>query len=127
MDLEGVAHALGVEDVDDLRPALGEVLVAALDLREVVRGEGVEQVPDGRAGEAGHGLDAELGRGARGVLDALGGPTADALRLAVAPDLGRQVRLVARVDAVTDRLAGEVTADRPAAQPMLLEPVAQAL
>jgi hypothetical protein len=47
--------------------------------------------------------------------------------VAVAPDLGSQVRLVARVDAVTNRLVGEVAADRPAAQPMLLEPVRRRL
>ena len=53
VDLEREAHALGVEDVEDRAPALGEVLVAALDLGEVVGRERVEHVPDRRAGEAG--------------------------------------------------------------------------
>ena len=34
VDLEREAHALGLEDVDDRPPALGELLVAALDLAE---------------------------------------------------------------------------------------------
>ena len=62
VDLEREAHALGLEDVDDRPPALGELLVAALDLGEVVGRERVEQVPDRRAGEAGDDLDAELRR-----------------------------------------------------------------
>jgi hypothetical protein len=44
--LEGEAHALLVEDVDDRIPALGEVVIASLDLVPVVRREGVEHVPD---------------------------------------------------------------------------------
>ena len=40
----------------------------------------------------------------------------DAVRVAVAPDLGREDRLVARVDRVADRLADEVRAEREAAE-----------
>ena len=114
MHLEPEPDALRVEDVDDRPPALGEVLVAALDLGEVVRRERVEQVPDRRAGEAVHLRDAEPRRRARGVLHPLGRALPHALRLAVAPDLGRQDRAVARVDRVADGLADEVRADRPA-------------
>ena len=46
VDLEPELDALCVEDVQDRAPALGELLVAALDLGEVVRRERVEQVPD---------------------------------------------------------------------------------
>ena len=94
--LEPEPDALGVEDVDDRRPALGEVLVAALDLGEVVRREGVEHVPDRRAGEAVHLLDAEPRRRPRRVLHPLGRALPDALRIAVAPDLRRQDPVVAR-------------------------------
>jgi hypothetical protein len=106
MDLEREAHALGVEDVDDRPPALGEVLVAALDLRPVVRRERVEHVPHRRPGEARDDLHAELRRGRGGVLHPLGGAGAHALGIAVAPHLGRQHALVARVD-------GSQTACRP--------------
>jgi hypothetical protein len=121
VDLEGEAHALGVEDVDDRAPALGEVLVAALDLGPVVGREGVELVPDGRARETGDDGHAERRGGARGVLHALGGAGAHALGVAVAPDVGRQDALVARVDRVADGLTDQVVADRPAAQAMALE------
>ena len=121
VDLEREAHALGLEDVDDRAPALGELLVAALDRREVVGRERVEEVPDRRAGEAGDDVDAELRRGPRGVHHPLGRPLPHAFGLAVAPDLGREHRPVAVVDRVADGLADEVLADRPAAQPVALE------
>ena len=121
VDLEREAHALGLEDVDDRPPALGELLIAALDRREVVGRERVEEVPDRRAGEAGDDVDAELRRGPRGVHHPLGRPLPHAFGLAVAPDLGREHRPVAVVDRVADGLADEVLADRPAAQPVALE------
>ena len=111
--LEREAHALGLEDVDDRPPALGELLVAALDLAEVVGRERVEEVPDRRAGEARDDLDAELRSGPRGVHHPLGGPLRARLGLAVAPDLGREHALVARGDRVAHGLADEVVADRP--------------
>ena len=122
--LEREAHALLVEHVDDRVPALGEVLVAALDVVPVVGRERVEHVPDGRAGEAGHDLDAEPRGGPRRVLHLLGGPLPDALRVAVAPDVLGQDALVARVDRVADGLADEVRADRPAVEPVALEQLA---
>ena len=125
--LEPEAHPLRFEDVHDRPEALGEVLVAALDLGEVVRREGVELVPDRRAREAVHLRDAERGRGAGRVLQALGGALPDALGLAVAPDLGRKDRLVARVDRVADGLPDEVRAERPAAEPVALEELAPSL
>src|SRR5215218_1326023 len=124
VDLERELHALGLEHVDDRPPALGELLVAGLDDREVVRRERVQEVPDRRAGEAGDDLDAELRRRARGVLHPLRGALPDALRIAVAPDLRVDEALVAAVDRVGDRLADEVVADRPDAQPVVLEQLA---
>ena len=121
MHLEREADAFGVEHVDDRAPALGELLVASLDRVEVVRREGVEQVPDRRAGEPVDHRDAEGGRGARGVLHPLRGPAAHALRVAVPPHLRRQDRPVARVDRVADGLPDEVRSERPAAETVLLE------
>ena len=126
VDLERELHALGVEDVDDRREALGELLVAALDLGEVVRREAVEHVPDRRAGEAGDDVDAEPGGGAGGVLELVGGAPADALGVAVAPDVGRHDALVAGVDRVADGLADEVVADRQDAEAVALEQLAAA-
>jgi hypothetical protein len=119
--LEREAHALGVEDVDDRPPRLGEALVAALDLVEVVGRERVEHVPDRRAGEARHDLDAEAGGGAGGVLHPFRGACADAVRVAVAPDLRRHDRLVTYVDRIADGLPDEVVGDRPAAEAVRLE------
>src|SRR5690606_4246207 len=79
VDLVREAHALGVEDVQDRVPPLGEVLVAALDHRLGGGREHGDQVPDGGAGEADDGVDAQEGRGARGVLDLGGGPLPYAL------------------------------------------------
>src|SRR5207249_11003954 len=108
MDLEPEAHPFALEDVYDRPPAFGEVLVTAFDLVEVVRWEGVERVPDARAGEAVDLLDAERGGGARGLLHSLGRSPADALGIADAPDLGSKDRPVAFVDAIADALADEV-------------------
>lgn len=89
VDLESEPHALGVEDVDDRRPRLGELFVGVLDLVEVVRWERVEQVPDRRPGEAVHLRDAEARRCARRVLHAFGGALLHARGIAVPPDLRR--------------------------------------
>ena len=112
--LEREPHALGLEDVDDRPPALGELLVAALDRGEVVGRERVEEVPDRRAGEPGDHGDAELrGRPGR-VLHPLGRAPAHALRIAVAPHLRRHDAPVALVDRVAHRLPDQMVADRPA-------------
>ena len=121
VDLEREPDALGLEDVDDRPPALGELLVAALDRVEVVGRERVDHVPGRRAREAGDDVDAELGRGAGGVLHRLRGPLPHPFGIAVPPDLFRQHALVALVDRIAHRLPHEVVADRPAAEVVALE------
>ena len=78
-------------------------------------------MPDRRAGEAVHLRDAELRRSPRRVLHPLGRPVVNTVRIAVTEHLGRQNRPVALVDAVADRLADEVRADRPHVQTVPLE------
>ena len=82
-------------------------------------------MPDRRAGEAVDDVDAELRapRARVSVIPSARAP-AHALRIAVAPDVGRQDRLVALVDPVAHGLADEVVADRPALQPVALEQLA---
>jgi hypothetical protein len=121
MHLEPEAHTLGVEDVDDRAPALGEVLVAVLDLGEVVRRKGIEHVPDRRAGEPVHLPDSEQRGGPRGVLHPFGRTLPDAVRIAVPPDLRRQDRAMPCVDRIADGLADEVRAQGEAVQVVALE------
>ena len=78
-------------------------------------------MPDARAGEAVDDLDAELLRRPGGVLQFLGRPGVHAGRLAVAPDVVGQDRLVPLVDDVQHRLADQVGADRMALQVVLFE------
>jgi hypothetical protein len=65
----------------------------------------------------------ELARGLGGVDHLAGGALADALRLAVAPDIRRQDGLVAGVDVVADGLADQVAGDGKAAQAVSIENV----
>jgi hypothetical protein len=60
-------------------------------------------------------------RRARRVLHTFSGASADARRLAVAPDLGRQDAAVAEVDRIAYGLANEVGAERLAGEPVALE------
>ena len=113
VDLQAELDAALLEDVEDRVPALGQELEAGVDHRVGDRRERVEQVPDRRAGEAVDDLDAQLLRGAGRVLHLLGGPLADLLGLAVAPDVVGQDQLVPLVDQVADRLADQVVRDRP--------------
>ncbi len=126
MNLQPESHALRVEHVEDRPPTLGEVLVPALDRGEVVRREGVDEMPDRRAGEPVHLCDAELRRGTCGVLHALRGARANTFLLSVAVDLRRQDRAVSRVDHVADGLADQVGADRPDTELVALEQLAPA-
>ena len=69
-------------------------------------------MPDARAGEAVDDCHAQLLRRAGRVLHLLDGPGVDAGRIAVAPDVRRQNRLVPLVDRVQHGLADQVIADR---------------
>src|SRR5690606_11255327 len=121
VDFEGEADAAFGEDVEDRVPAIGELLEAGFDHRLGHWRERVGEVPDAGAGEAVDDANAELLRGAGGRLHFLGGALVDAIGLAVAPDVGRQDRLMAFVDDVADRLANEVIADRVALQAVAIE------
>ncbi len=78
-------------------------------------------MPDRRAREPVHLRDAEpRGRAGR-VLHSLCRALSHAVLRAVAPDVRREDRLVARIDAIAYGLADEVCAERPAAEPVLFE------
>jgi len=121
MDFQGEADAEFLVGVEDRGPAAGEVGVAFLDHGVGDGGEGVEEVPDGAAGEAVDDLDAELGGGLAGGDHLGGGALADALGLAVAPDGGGEDRLVALVDEIGDGLADEVVGDGVDLEAVLFE------
>ena len=86
----------------------------------------IEQVPDARAGEAVDDADAQLLRRAGRVLQFFGGPGVDAGRIAVAPHVRRQDRLVPLVDRVEHGLADQVRADGVDLQVVALQQVAAA-
>ena len=125
-----------LEDLEDGLPALGEVVVALLQVGLVGGREGVDRVPDGGTGEAvddglagalrlvGHVSLASVeelagGLGGQGHLGARA--LTDAFRITVTPDVGGQDALVALVDVVAGGLADEVRGDRPAAEVVLRE------
>ena len=111
-------------DVEDRRPAFGEIDIAGVDVGLAGRREEVELGPDAAAGEAVDDVHAkELGGLAR-VDHLLGGTLAHALRIAVAPHVVGQNALVAGVDGIADALAHEVGADGPAVEAVLLQQIA---
>jgi hypothetical protein len=81
-------------------------------------------MPDRRAGEAVDGFDAKGSSGACGVLDLVGGALADALGVAVAPDVWRDDALMPRIDRVTDGLPDQVVADGKRLETMPLKQLA---
>ena len=119
--LEPELDALLVEDVHDRAPPLGEVLVAALELGEVIRRERVDQVPDRGAREAVHLPSRRAARLHVPCPSSARPRAANAFRLAVAVDLGRENRPVTLVDAVADRLADQMCADRENVQMVALQ------
>jgi hypothetical protein len=118
--LEREAHAeLGV-GVEDRRPAAGEVVEARLSsLRG--RREGVERVPDRRAGEAVDDLQAERGGGAPVAIISSAARWRTPSGSPSPQTCGGQDGLVALVDAVADRLADEVVGDGEELQVVLRE------
>ena len=101
MDLDPISDTLLFEHVQDGVPTPGEVLVSLFDLSEIVRGEGVEQVPDAGAGEAIDLMHTELSCGACGVRNFLSGALADAFGLTVTPHMIGHNAGVACIDAVS--------------------------
>ena len=121
MHLQAELHAHLVEHVQDRIPARREVFVSRIDGRRVHGREGVEQVPDRRAGEAVGYIEAHVRCGPGGLLHLLGRTLAHAFRVPVPPDMGRQDRLVAGIDQVADRLTGEMVADGKHLQSVLVQ------
>ena len=133
MHFEREVHVGLVEGLEDRAEPLREVRVSGVPVLLRRRRERVDRVPDARAGEA---VDdggkiivrpaARLGvekcpRGLRGERQLPGGPLAHPLGIAVAPDVGRQDRLVPSVDVVAHGLADEVTRDRVAGEAVVFE------
>src|SRR3712207_742738 len=127
MDLEAPLDTLLVKDVDYGIPPVREVLVATLYLREVVGRKGVVLVPDARSREPVYLRDPEAGRSPRGVLHLVGGAPPHPFRVAVAPNVGGEGRLVPRVYRIADRLANEVVAYGPAVQTVAAQDLPPAL
>ena len=121
MHLQREAHAALGEDVEDRIPPLGELREAGLDHRLGHRRERIEERPDRGAGEPVHDRHAEPLGGAGRVLHLLHRTPVDPRGVAIAPDVRRQDRLVAFVDAVADGLADEVAGDRVYGEVMALE------
>ena len=121
MHLQGELHAALAEHVEDRVEPLGQQLEAVVDHLRRDRREGIQQGPDARAGEAVDHADAQLLRGPGGVDHVLGGPGVDLGRVAVAPNVRRQDRLVPRVDVVQHRLADQVVADGEHLQVVLFQ------
>src|SRR5690606_22476578 len=133
VDLEGEVDVVFLEGLEDGAEALAEVGVSGVPIRLRGRGEGVDGVPDGGAGEAvddggefvagfAAGFDGgEGGRGRGGAGEFAGGAFARALGVAVAPDGGREDGLVAFVDEVAHGLADEVVGAGEAGEAVVLE------
>src|SRR5690625_2102724 len=114
MDLVGKVHTLLVEHIHDRVPAIGEVPVTGFDDLLAYRGKHGHVLPDGRAGEAHHGVHTHPAGGVSGDLHLLRGTLAYPLWITVPPDpCGKDV-LVPNVDRViADGLAFEVVGDGP--------------
>ena len=133
---EAEVDVILLEDLEDRLPALGEIVVALLQVGLVGGREGVDRVPDGGTREAvDNGLAGALrlvghirlagveelasGLGGQGHLGARA--LADAFRITVAPDVCGENALVAFVDVIAGGLADEVRGDCPAAEVVLRE------
>ncbi len=104
--------------VENGRPACREVGEAFVDHRSRYWGEGVQQVPDGAAGEPVQDGHTEPGGGASGLDHLLSRPGADTFRTSVAPHVVGEDGPVALVDAVAYRLTDQVAGDGLYVQPM---------
>jgi hypothetical protein len=133
---ESEIHVHLVELGEDRLPAIREIVESLLPVFLIGGREGVDGMPDARAGEAvddgreagglGGGVD-EVAAGAGGVDHLLGGALTDAFGLTIAPDVRRQDQLVALVDQVADGLADQVRGNGEGAQAVRLEDIPAAL
>ena len=96
MDFQGELHVALGKHVEDRVEPLGQQLEAGVDHGRRDGRERVEQVPDARTGEAVDDVQPQLLGRPGGVFQFFGGPGAHAGRVAVAPDVRRQDRLVPR-------------------------------
>ena len=119
VDLEGELDALLVELVEDGRPEGQDLLESGFDRLLGRRGEGVPGLPDGRAHEAVDDVAAHIAGRPGGGLHLVDGPLAQGLGLALDGVGGEAVQ--ARIVLVADALAGEVGAERPALESVLVE------
>ena len=78
-------------------------------------------MPDRAAGKTVDDFNAELLCGLCSINNTLGRPLANALRVAVAPDVLGQNRLVTLVDVITDRLAHKMRRDCEDLQAVILK------
>ena len=111
MHLEPEADADLVKDIQNGVPAIGELTITGVNELRRGRRKVIKHGPDGAAGEAVDDVHAKGLCCPRCILHFLRGALVDALRIAIAPHVGRHDVLVARVNAVTDRLANEVVGD----------------
>ena len=133
VNFEGEVDVGFLEGLEDGAETFGEVGVTSVPVRLGGGREGVNGVPDGRTREAvddgrvvvlaviaGFGVEEGAG-GFAGGDHLLGGALADALGVAVAPDIGGENGFVALVDVVTDGLADQVAGDGVAGEAVVLQ------
>src|SRR2546423_1436353 len=90
MDFEGELDTALCEDIEDRVEPVGEELKAIVDHLARHRREAVEQVPDRATGKTVDDADTESLGGAGRILQLLGRPLVDRVRLTIAPDMRRQ-------------------------------------
>ena len=124
MDLQGELDAVGLELIQDRGPQAHDLVVAVLDHLLGGLGEGIQPLPDGRAGEARDHIAAQLLGHHGGLLHGVDRPGADLLRLVgqrrgskvVQPGIGSVAHTLA------DDVAGQSLADQVVLRQGLLDP-----
>ena len=128
MHFQRKVHVDLIECVQDWRPTVGEVFETFVPIGLVRRREGINAVPDARAGEAvddcgeralfRSGIEKQPRR--LGGVDHLGRSAfANAFGLAVAPDIGRENQLMPFVDQIANGLTDKVIGNRIRLQAIL--------
>jgi hypothetical protein len=132
--LEGEVDVVCIERLEDLLPAFAHEIEARLNILLAGGREGIDGVPDRRAGETvDHGLAAagwttlhdglarseEVSRRLRGQFHLGAGTQVHSLRITVTPDVRREDGAVSLIDAVAGGLADKVRRDGPATEIVL--------